>query len=172
MTDGRFQYGIAKISAALQIFLCDRIFIHLCIHRRADDLLFVAGEEGRRQHIVGDPVCDLGDHIGAGRNEDEQIGLLGDGYMVDAAVLYLFKCIDDDIVIDQGLKRQRCDELCRILCQDDFDIVVLFDQIAGKLCRLECGNAAGHAQHDGLLHGFAHFLYIKLFDLHSRHIIA
>ena len=148
----RLQDIITVFPAQLQVALGDRVFIHLCVHGRTDDLLPAAGEKGRREHVIRDAVRHLGDHVGTGRNQDEQVCLLGQGDVMDAAVLDLFECIHDHIVADQGLKGQRSHELCGILGHDDLHVIACFDQVAGQLRRLERGDPSADTQNDCLLH--------------------
>ena len=49
------------------------VFPHLLVHGRGSEQRTVAGEHHRRQQVVGEPVRDLGEEVGRGRRDQDQV---------------------------------------------------------------------------------------------------
>ena len=63
----------------IQVVLGHRVLIHLGVHGRSDQLGAGTGQHCGGEHIVGQPVGQLGAHIGGGGGDDHQVGAVGQG---------------------------------------------------------------------------------------------
>ncbi len=131
-----------------QVILGDRIFIHLGIHGRRDVFRALAGQKCGREHIVGQPVGHLGDHIGRGRRQHEDIGPFRQGHMLDAELEIPVKGVHQALIAGQCLKCHRRDEPRRVFGQDHLHVGAQLLQRAGQGRDLIGGDAAADPEYD------------------------
>lgn len=96
------------------------------VHRRSNDARALAGQERGRQHIISEPVCQLGADIGSRRGDDREVGFLCQFHVLYFKFKIPVKGICQAFIDGQGFKRQWSNKLHRIFCHDDMHIGVLF----------------------------------------------
>ena len=119
---------------------------HLGVHGGREDHRAAGGEQGVGEQVVGEAVRGLGEQVGGGRGDHDQVGVLPDPHVRDLV----------DVVPDlggDGLPGQRrpgrlADEVQRGLGGHHPDVVAGLGEPAQQLARLVGGDAAAHPQHD------------------------
>jgi hypothetical protein len=71
---------------------------HRRVHRGRDEDGRVAGEVSGRDEIVGDAARELGDDVGGGGRDDEQIDRLREGDVRDGIGVVGRVVVDDDVL--------------------------------------------------------------------------
>ena len=139
------------------VILGDGVFQHGGIHGRGDQLAALGGQDCGGQHIVRDAVGELGNDIGGGRGDQDEVRRLGKGDMVDIVLKIPGEGIHHAAVVGQGLKGQGRDELGRVFRHDDVDVRPCLAESAGDAGHLIGRDAAGdpqqHALSGELFHG-------------------
>ena len=120
---------VSQVLESLDISLCHRVFVHLCIHSRRYYFGAVAGKSCCCQHIVGDSRSKLGNAICCSRSYYQYISLISKGYMLNFPWMISVKSVCDASVVGESLEGKRCDELCGVLSHDNIYIGVLFDEL-------------------------------------------
>ena len=130
------------------VVLGDGVFQHPGVHGRGDQLRAFGREDGRGQHVVGNAVGHLGDDVGCGRCNEDDVGLFGQRDMSDLELEIPVEGVHHALVTGQGLKGDGSDELGGVFGHDDLHIGPQLAQCAGHIGHLIGGNAAGDAQKD------------------------
>ena len=91
---GGIDDGKAILSEQGNIVLCDWIFQHCRIHGRRHKLFALSGKNDSREHIVGDAVGHLGDHVRCRRRNEDDIRLFCDRNMAHIKLKLPVKGID------------------------------------------------------------------------------
>ena len=130
------------------VVLGDRVFQHPGVHGRGDQLRAFGREDGRGQHVVGDAVGHLGDDIGRGRCNEDDVGLFGQCNMGDLELEIPVESVHHALVAGERFKRDGGDELGGVPGHDDLDVGPQLAQCAGDIRHFIGGNAAGDAQKD------------------------
>ena len=134
----------------LHVVLHDRIFKHICVHRRRDDLPAPACHHGCRQHIIRNAVSDLSDHIGACRGDHYHVCLLRQRHMFHTVLKIPVKCVYQTLVSGQSLKSDGIDKVHRILCHQQMYIRVQLFERARQGRGLISGDASRDPEQDCL----------------------
>ena len=146
---GRINDFPAVTAQGVKIILRNRVFIHIGIHSRADQLGAAAGQHRGGQHIVGQAVCQLGADIGSSRSNQHQIGALSQRDVLHLMHKVAVKGVDDGLASGQLFKGQRRNELGGVFRHDHLYCGVQLDE--GR-CQRGCligGDPAGNTQQNG-----------------------
>ena len=140
----------------VQIVLNDRIDKHIRVHGRDDDFLASAGHHRRREHIVCNAICDLSDHISTGRRDHHHVRKLSKGHVLHTVLKIPVKCINQTLIAGESLKRNRMNEILRILSHQYMDVRLQLFQSARKRRDLVGRDTACHSKNHCL--SFQHHL--------------
>ena len=139
-----------------QIVLHHRIFVHICVHGRHQQLRTAAGQHRSGQHIVCQSVGQLSDNVGGGRSNHHAVCLVRQCDVLHLPGMIPVKGICDSFSVAKTFKGQGCDEFRGMLRHDHIHPGVLLYQPGAKIRRLVGRNAAGHPQQNifSLQHNF------------------
>ena len=129
-----------------QIVLGDGIFQHGRVHSRSYQLFAPGGQNRCGQHVVSQAVCQLGDDVGRGRGNQDQVCRLGQGDVLHIVLKIPCEGVYHAAVVGQGFKGQRGDELGGVLCHDHVYRCPCLAQTRSHICHLIGGDSAGNAQ--------------------------
>ena len=144
----RRDHLIAVLFQDLQVVLHDRILVHVCVHRRCDDLPASARHDCSCQHIIRDTVGDLPDDISACRCDHHHISLFRQGYVLYAELKVSVKRIHKALISRQCLECDRIDEIRSILRHQYVHIRIKLFERTGKIGYLVRGDASRDCKQD------------------------
>ena len=133
-----------------QVVLGHRVLIHAGVHGGGRQLGAVAGQDGGGEHIVRQPVGQLGQHIGRGGGHQHRVRLVGQGDVLHLERIVPVEGVHAHAVAGQGLKGVGADELGGVPGHQHMDIGAPLHQGGGQAGGFIAGDAAG----DGQQHGF------------------
>ena len=142
-------HGKAVVFQRFQIVLGDGVFQHVGVHGRSHQLGAGGGQRHGGQHIIGQAVGQLGQHVGGGRGDQHQVGGVGQRHMGHVVLEIAVKGVHDAPAVGQRLKHQRRDELGGVFGHQHMHVGAQLDQRVRHVGHLVGGNAAGDAQHNG-----------------------
>ena len=156
---GLFAAGWAEDRDAIaaqrgDIALRRRFAPHLAVHRRGDEQRAVARQRQRCQQVVGDAVCHLGQIVGRGGGDEQQVGLARQVDVRHAVAALRVPRIGEDVLAGERLEGQRRNEVHRRVGHRYLHRSALLDEQAHQFRRLVCRNAAGDAEGDALAFQF------------------
>ena len=102
------------------------------------------------EHIIGQPVGHLGNHIGGGRRNEHEIRRVGQRHMGHIILEIAVEGIHNAAPVGQRFKYQRCDELGGVLRHQHMHIRPHLDQRMGHIGHFVCGDAPGNPDDDRL----------------------
>ncbi|MPN10427.1 hypothetical protein SDC9_157722 [bioreactor metagenome] len=143
---GRFHDFPAVVPQQVQIVLGDPVIVHTGVHGRGGDLGAVAGQHGGGQHVVGQAVGQLSQHVGRGGRHQDQVGLVGQGDMLYLVLVSSVEGIYHGPVSGEGLEGQRGDKFGGVGRHQHMDVCPLLYQGGRQPRRLKAGDAAGDTQ--------------------------
>ena len=100
--------------------------------------------------VVGATMRYLGEAVGRGRDDCNQVGALGGGHVVDAQFGLGVEHTGHDRAVGNRGEGERREELERGVGHQDVHSRVQLDEFAGEVNRLVAGDGAGYAQRDVL----------------------
>ena len=144
---------------AFDVFLCGGVLPHGGVHRRGQQHGAAHGQIGGGEQIVGDAGSKLGEDVGRGGRDHEQIRPLGKGDVGD--LVAGGKEVGMDAVPRERFQRQGGDEPAGMLRHHDAHLRAPLFQQTDEFRRAIGGDAARHAQHDPLT--AQHVLLLRVF---------
>lgn len=149
--DGGFDHHGAAAAQRRHVLLGGRVLPHLGVHGGGEDDRAAGGEQGVGEQVVGQSVGRLGEHVGGGRGDDDQVGVLADAHVRD--LVDVVPDLGGDGVAGQGGPGGGAHEVQCGGGGDDPDIVPGLGESAQQLTGLVRGDAAADPQNDlGLVH--------------------
>ena len=136
---------IAIVLQFLQIILQNRVFPHTCVHSWSKEHRSLRGHNGRGEHIITDATCHLTNHIGSTWCHHKEVTSFSQRYMFHVEIEVAIEGIDDTLIVRQGLKGHRGDELRGVLCHDHMHICIQLHQHRCQIGNLIGSNATRHA---------------------------
>ncbi len=121
-----------------------RVFEHRRVHRRRDDERNARRERGVGEQIVGDPVRQLRDDVGRGRNDREHLRLAHQRDVRDRFGALPHR--GPHAPPRQGRKSGRADEVLCLLGEDHVEFGAALHQAARERGCFVGRDAAGHAE--------------------------
>ena len=146
---GRFNHRKVIAPQGCEIFLSGGIFQHGSIHGRGNELGAAGSQHRGGEHIVRQPVRQLGNHIGSCWRNENHVRLFCQRDVSHVILKIPVKGIHNAPVVAEGFKGQGGDELGGVLGENTVYLCAGFSQGAGNICHFIGGNAAGDAQKDG-----------------------
>jgi hypothetical protein len=152
--------GIYKNNTALaqqgDVGASSRVVPHIHVHRRRDDDRRGGDEEHGRQKVVGEAVRHLGQHVRGGRSDDDSIGGLRTGDVLDLILIVetcgriAFPHAGDHFVSGERGERERADKLLRSPGHDDVDVDFVLLQETDEFSGLVSGDSAANSDVDAI----------------------
>ena len=143
-------HGKAVVFQRFQIVLGDGVFQHVGVHGRSHQLGAGGGQRHGGQHIIGQAVGQLGQHVGGGRGDQHQVGGVGQRHMGHVVLEIAVKGVHDAPAVGQRLKHQRRDELGGVFGHQHMHVGPHLDQRMGHIGHFVCGDAPGNPDDDRL----------------------
>ena len=142
---------VPPFAQRLQIRLRRGMGVHVHVHGRGDHDRGARDQQHRGQQIVGDPMRQLGQQVGRGRRDQNQVRGIRQPDVSDFGFLSQVERVRGDRVAGQGLQGERGNELLRVPGHHHADGRLGLHQQTDDLGRFIRRDAAAHAQHDGLV---------------------
>ena len=159
---GGLEDAEAIAAQGLQIFLGGGVFQHGGIHGRGHQLGAPGSQHRGGEHVVGQTVGQLGNHVGSGRGNENHVCRLGQGHMGHVILKIPVEGVHNAAVVGQGFKGQGRDEVGGILGENAVNLRPGFAQGTGHIGHLIGGDSSGNPQKHGfpfqIFHGFTPFL--------------
>ncbi len=144
--------GVDDINAVVaqlrDIALRRRVLPHAHVHRGHREHRRVGREQQRGGKVVGVPRRHLGDEVGGGGRNDDQVGLARQLDMSHLDLILEVPERGEDLVFGQGGERHRRDEMRSALGQDAAHAHPRLADQPDELARLVSGNPAADDQED------------------------
>ena len=148
----RLDDGHAALAQRFNIRLRGRMVPHIHVHRRRNHDRRRCGEIKRGKKIVGDAVSELGQNVGRGGSNNQRVGPLRLGNVVDSVLLRsgraripILPQTGDHLVAGECGKRERLHKLLRRGSHHDVHFDGLALQCAHQFGRLIRSDSAGDA---------------------------
>ncbi len=144
----RRNHFITVFRQCFQVVLHDRIMEHVHIHSGSNQLFTGACQCRCRQHIIGNPVCQLSNNIRRGWCNQQDICFFRQRNMRHMELEIPVKRIDHTFVSRQRFKCDWCDKLGSIWSQYDVYITSHFYKHTRHIRHLISRNAPCNAQNN------------------------
>jgi hypothetical protein len=121
---------------------------HARVHGGCDQHRLVGGHQHAGCKVIRMPACHLGEQVGGGRCDDDQIGFAGQADVADLALVVEIEQFGEHAVVGERADRQRRDELMRGLRHDRTNGNAVLAQPPDQIEALVgCNAAADDEQH-------------------------
>jgi hypothetical protein len=142
--------GAGDVDEPVQVRLQQRVVPHVDVHRRRQQQRRLGRQRDRGQEIVAHARRQPRDHVGGGRRDDQQVGLIGELDVPDLRFAIEIEELGVHRVAGQRLEGQLADELGRGAGHDHPHLGARLDEEPAELRRLVGRDAAGDAEDDAL----------------------
>ena len=132
-----------------EVILRDGVFQHMGVHGGGDQLGAVRRQRDGGQHIVRLTVRYLGNDIGGGRGDQQQVGGVCQRNMRYIILEVAVKGVHNAAAVGQRFKHQGGDELSGVFGHQHMDIRTQLDQCVRHIGHFIGSNAAGDTKDNG-----------------------
>jgi hypothetical protein len=119
---------------------------HVDVHGGCDEHGGAAGQGQGGEGVVGDAVGELGDDVGGGGGDEQQVGAVGGLDVADLPGPLDLEQVGDDGAVGEHLERERAHEAPGVPGHDHGDTGLLLEQHADELGGLVGRDASGDAE--------------------------
>ena len=131
-----------------QVLLEGGMLVHVGVHGGGEKQRRLGGQGRGGEGVVGEAEGELGDDVGRGRGDDQQVGAGGQGDVLHGELRLEVEEVRDHGPVGDAAEGHGRDELGGAAGEDDVDVRAGLHEAAGKLGGLVAGDAAGDSQDD------------------------